>query len=370
MLSPAVVAFVISLLGTLGVMRLAQGRRSVYPKDAPQRFHKGNVPRLGSIGVLAGWAFALTSLPLLQVVGLGGHLRADRLSLLWLLLVLLPAYAGALMEDLTQRVAVRRRLLLTLVSALLAWWLLDLTVPRLDFAWLDQAWMAWPWLGIGLALLAVMGLPHAFNIIDGYNGLASTVALVVCLALAHVAVQVGDRELAALSITLAAATIGFLVWNYPYGLIFAGDAGAYLWGVLIAVISILLVQRHPVVSPWFPLLLLIYPVWETLFSIYRKLVRGESPGMADALHLHQLIYRRMVHSVLGPDDAHTILKRNNRTTPYLWSFMVLSVVPALLFWKNSAVLLAFCVVFVVSYVVAYLTLVRFKVPAVFQRSRF
>ena len=58
-----------------------------------------------------------------------------------------------------------------------------------------------------------------------------------------------------------------------------------------------LVQRNAEVSPWFPMLLLIYPVWETIFSIYRKAVRGVSPGVADALHFHQLIYRRIVRGV-------------------------------------------------------------------------
>ena len=193
--------------------------------------------------------------------------------------------------------------------------------------------------------------------------------LVVCLALAHEALQVGDRELAAAAIALAAATAGFLVWNYPRGLIFAGDAGAYPWGLLIAVISLLLVQRHPIVSPWFPLLLLIYPVWETLFSIYRKLWRGDSPGMADALHLHQLVYRRLVRSVLHEDEAKNMLARNNRTAPYLWSFVALTVVPAVLFWRYSGVLLGFCVLFAISYVAAYVMLVRFKVPRILQRPR-
>ena len=256
--------------------------------------------------------------------------------------MLLPAFAGGVLEDMTQRLAVRWRLLLTLTSGLLAWALLGLSVTHLGFAWLDALWAGWPWLGIGLAVLAVTGLPHAFNIIDGYNGLAGMVALGVCLALAHVSMQVGDRELAAMAIALAAATGGFLVWNYPRGLIFAGDAGAYLWGLLIAVISLLLVQRHPIVSPWFPLLLLIYPVWETLFSIYRKLWRGVSPGMADALHLHQLVYRRLVRGVLHEDEARNMLMRNNRTAPYLWGFIALTVVPAVLFWRYSGVLLAFC----------------------------
>ena len=219
-----------------------------------------------------------------------------------------------------------------------------------------------PWLGFAIALLAVAGLPHAFNIIDGYNGLAGMVALIVCLALAHVALQVGDRALAALLVSTAAATGGFLLWNYPRGMLFAGDGGAYIWGVVIALASVALVQRNVQVSPWFPLLLLIYPVWETVFSIYRKLARGVSPGVADALHFHQLIYRRIVRSVFHDDESRRMLMRNNRTSPYLWGFTLLTVVPAVLFWSNTPVLMAFCALFVVTYVMAYLAIVRFKVP--------
>ena len=370
MLSLAILAFLLSLLLTLGVRRLVRRRAGRYPKNAPQRFHVGDVPRLGGVGLLAGWLLALLALPLLQAANLAGNIDAERIHVWKWALMVLPAFAGGVVEDLTQRLAVRWRLLLTLSSGLLGWALLGASVGRLDFAWLDGWWGAWPALGVALAVLAVTGLPHAFNIIDGYNGLAGMVALVVSLALAYVALQVGDRELASLAVALAAATGGFLVWNYPRGLIFAGDAGAYVWGLLIAVISLLLVQRHPIVSPWFPLLLLIYPVWETLFSIYRKLARGDSPGMADALHLHQLIYRRVVRSVLDEDEARRMLKRNNRTAPYLWGFIALSVVPALLFWRFSGVLLAFCVLFAVSYVIAYLALIRFKVPRVFRNTRF
>ncbi|MEQ1837214.1 MAG: ATP-dependent metallopeptidase FtsH/Yme1/Tma family protein, partial [Candidatus Nitrotoga sp.] len=58
---------------------------------------------------------------------------------------------------------------------------------------------------------------------------------------------------------------------------------------------------------WFPMLLLIYPVWETLFSIYRKTARGVSPGVADALHFHQLIYRRLVRGVFHDDASRRML---------------------------------------------------------------
>ena len=364
MISLALLAFVVSLVATLWVRRVftRHAGACAYADDAPQRFHLGDTPRMGGLGMLAGWALALAALPLLQWARMAGNIDSARLNLAMWLLMLLPAFAGGVAEDRTQRLPVRWRMLLTLTSGLLAWVLLGVSVPHLGFAWVDGVWGAWPGLGIALAVLAMTGLPHAFNIIDGYNGLAGAVALVVCLALAHVALQVGDRELAAMAIALAAATAGFLVWNYPRGMIFAGDAGAYLWGLVIAVISLLLVQRHPIVSPWFPLLLLIYPVWETVFSIYRKWVRGVSPGMADALHLHQLVYRRIVWGVFHDDESRQMLMRNNRTSPYLWAFTMLSVVPALLFWRNSWALMAFCLLFIVCYVGAYLAIVRFKVP--------
>ncbi|MFV0680489.1 glycosyltransferase family 4 protein [Ottowia sp.] len=370
MISLALLAFVVSLVLTLWVRRVLLRYAGAYADDAPQRFHFGHTSRMGGLGLLLGWGLALAALPLLQWAHMAGNIDSARLQLPMWLLMLLPAFAGGVLEDMTQRMTVRWRLLLTLTSGVLACSLLGASVTHLGFAWLDQYWSAAPWLGVALAVLAVSGLPHAFNIIDGYNGLAGMVALVVCLALAHVALQVGDRELAAISVALAAATAGFLVWNYPRGLIFAGDAGAYLWGLVIASVSLLLVQRHPVVSPWFPVLLLIYPIWETLFSIYRKLWRGVSPGMADALHLHQLVYRRLVRSVLHEDEAKNMLARNNRTAPYLWSFVVLTVVPALLFWRYTGVLMVFCLLFVISYVGAYLMLVRFKVPRMFQPSRY
>ena len=360
----SVVAFLVAALAAGGVVRWLSAQASVYGNGMPQRFHWGDIPRLGGLAILLGmacsWALGVVES---QWGSDPGSLRLGGWVGSWFL-VLLPTAVGGMIEDVTQRLAVRYRLALTCISGILAVTLLDMTVPRLGVPWLDALLVVAPWLGAGIVLLAVAGLPHAFNIIDGYNGLAGMVAIIVCLALAHVALQVGDRALAALLVTTAAATGGFLVWNYPRGVLFAGDGGAYIWGTMIALASISIVQRNAEVSPWFPVLLLIYPVWETLFSIYRKWARGVSPGMADALHFHQLIYRRIVRTVFAGDDtARHMLMRNNRTSPYLWAFTLLTVVPAVLFWRNTMLLMAFCALFGLSYVVAYLAIVRFKVPS-------
>lgn len=349
------------------LVRYGRGHTRRYADSMPQRFHSGHVPRLGGVGMLAactvGWAWMVLS----QQLSLSNQIRIDVLTAGALWLVVALAVAAGAFEDLTQRLPARHRLLLTVGAAVLAVWLLKLWVPRLGLYGVDEVWSAHPWIGVALAVFAVSGLPHAFNLIDGYNGLAGIVALVCCFALAYVALQVGDRQLAAIVLVLAGATAGFLIWNYPRGLIFAGDGGAYLWGTVIAIASVQLVMRHGEVSPWFPILLLIYPVWETMFSIYRKAARGQSPGVADALHFHQLIYRRIVRGVFHDDEARRMLMRNNRTSPYLWGFALLTVLPAVMFWSHTGWLMAFSALFVVSYVWAYTSIIRFKVPSWLRR---
>ena len=359
MIALIVISFVFSALAVLVVMRRARKHARRYAADMPQRFHKGHVPRLGGAGVFVGTGVAWLSAGWFgDPFNVGWPATASGL----VLLCIAPAVLSGITEDVTQRVPVRYRLALTIGSALLLCWVLGLGVHRTGFVLVDGWMRAAPIFAVLLAVVAIGGLPHAFNIIDGYNGLAGMVALAVCLALTYVALQVGDRQLAGVLVCLTGATAGFLVWNYPRGLIFAGDGGAYLWGVCLAVASLLLVHRNEQVSPWFPMLLLIYPVWETLFSIYRKLMRGTSPSVADALHFHQLIYRRIVHGVFHDDESRRILMRNNRTSPYLWAFTLLTVVPALMFWRNTWVLMLFCALFVCSYVAAYMMIIRFKVP--------
>lgn len=335
-------------------------RFSADTTNKPQAFHARPTSRIGGLPIMLALASTL-------FVGLAlGRLSVE--VSLWLAVALLPAFAAGFVEDLTKQVSPLVRLLLTLGAGVCAVWALGLAVPRLGLAPLDAYWMQWPWLGIGLAVAAIAGLPHAVNLIDGYNGLMGMVCLLILAALGYVGFQVQDREYMALVGIAAGAVGGFLIFNYPRGLIFAGDGGAYLMGALIAVLTVMLVQRHDLVSPWFALLVVAYPVCETAFSVYRKLVRGQSPGMADALHIHQLIYRRVVVRVVGRETAKDLLRGNSKTSPYLWAMALLTVFPAMIFFSNTAALMGCLLAFVAAYVWLYLRLVRFRTPR-FMRLR-
>lgn len=319
-----------------------------------QKFHALAVPRIGGVPVMAGLLVAAVLMAVLQHNVLG----------LQVLAIAVPAWAAGLTEDLTKRVGVKTRLLATFVSALLGVWLLHGQIQRLDIPFLDLLLQQhWLWSAL-FTMIAVGGVAHSVNIIDGYNGLSGMVALLIVSALSYVAFKVNDGSLLAICFATWGAILGFLLLNFPRGLIFAGDGGAYLMGFMIAELSVLLVARNPAVSPWFPLLLVIYPVFETLFSIYRrKFLQDKSVGSPDAMHLHQMVYKRLVRWMVGSKEARHLTRRNSLTAPYLWGLAALSVAPAMLFWRNTPALMVCVLLFVLLYIYLYRMIIRFKAPS-------
>jgi UDP-GlcNAc:undecaprenyl-phosphate GlcNAc-1-phosphate transferase len=255
------------------------------PGGLPQKVHHEATPRIGGLAVVCGMVAA-------SIAGtVSGVVTAP---FLWMMVAaLLPAFLGGFAEDLTRSVGVAARLFMTLVSAAIAFAWLDANLVRSDIAWLDAAFSRWP-LSLAGTLLAVAGLAHAMNIIDGYHGLAAGVGVLALLALAAVAQRFGDLQLASVGYVAAGAYAGFLLLNWPLGKIFLGDGGAYLLGTTLAIFSAQLVGRHAEVSPWFPLVLVVYPVWETLFSMLRRATFHATPiGAPDARHLHSLVHRHL-----------------------------------------------------------------------------
>ena len=248
------------------------------------------------------------------------------------------------------------------MSAALAIWIVQAVIVRTDLPGID--WIVSFTLGAVLfTIFVVTGIANAINIIDGFNGLSSMCAIMMLVAIAYVSYQAGDPQIATFALLGAAAIFGFFVWNFPNGLIFLGDGGAYFTGFYLAELSILLVARNPEVSPLFPLLMCVYPIFETLFSIYRrKVVRGRPVGLPDGVHLHSLIYRRVMRWAVGDRAAKQLTRRNSMTSPYLWVLCMSAVIPSVLFWNSTAILTLFIFAFAALYVVFYSSIVRFRVP--------
>ena len=107
------------------------------------------------------------------------------------------------------------------------------------------------------------------------NASARRLAASMVASLAYVAFQVHDPIVLSASLIMMGAVMGFFIWNFPAGLIFLGDGGAYFIGFMLGELSIMLVMCNRDVSAWYPVLLFTYPIVETCFSIYRKkFIRG------------------------------------------------------------------------------------------------
>ncbi|MBX3622301.1 MAG: glycosyltransferase family 4 protein [Rhizobacter sp.] len=363
-----VTCFLIGLLATLATMRVSMRYRhlsSDHDLQGPQKFHTRPVPRVGGAGILVA---VLAGAVLAQV----NH--ASPSSQLWLLIASsLPAFLAGIIEDFTKRVSPRRRLFATAISALIAIWLLDGIVARTHIPLLDPLLQVFYPAVVLLTVFIIAGITHAINIIDGFNGLASMCVLMMMLALAYVAFQVGDMFVFTGALITSGAILGFFVWNFPAGLIFLGDGGAYLLGFLLGELGILLVHRNPQVSPIFPLLLCAYPVFETVFTMYRrKFVRGVATGAPDGIHLHTLIHRRLIRWTLRDNLERRRLRRHNSmTSPYLWLLCMVSVIPSVLWWYSTPALTGFLLGFICLYVWLYSRIVRFKTPRwmVFRRTQ-
>lgn len=314
--------------------------------NSPQKYHAHPTTRIGGIALVIGMISG----------GFTFYLSQDRFPLtefVLLLLVAIPAFAGGLLEDITKRVGVAERLLLTMISAALAAWLLDAVLTRAGIPGLHEA-LTWVPFAIIFTIFAIGGVANAINIIDGYNGLSAGYALITLAALAWIAAQAGDGIIFFCALAMAGALLGFFIWNWPLGKIFLGDGGAYLLGFWMAEICVLLVVRNPLLQPRLFLALMIYPVFETLFTVYRrKILQKQSPGSPDNMHLHQLIYKYRATKAPITDCPNERTRQNSAIAPIILSVCGLFTLTTLNYWQSASglvfVVMAFCMAYVWGY---------------------
>ena len=292
--------------------------------DGVQKFHEHPTPRIGGLAVFAALAVAWGLHP-----GKGGALLGA------IILSSLPAFVAGFAEDLTRRVGVRERLLATMLSGALAWYLTGYSLTSIDVPGVDFL-LGWLPLSVAFTAFAVGGVANSINIIDGFNGLAGGVLMIAFAVLGSVAWSVGDLYLAKLSVLFILCTAGFMLLNFPFGKIFMGDGGAYLMGFLLAWTAVMLPARNPDVSPWAPVVACSYPIIETLFSMLRRLWRRAHPGEPDSEHLHSLVKLKLVRRWFG---GLGLPLRNGLVSPFSWLLAALFASPALLFYRESGLLM-------------------------------
>lgn len=314
-----------------------------------QKFHRRPVPRVGGITLLIGIFVAF-------LVAIDPDPN-DASKAFRLLLAAMPAFLAGLAEDLTKKVSIKARLLATFASALLAYLLLDAYLPRVDVWGVDTLLQIVP-LAVVVTATAVAGVANSINIIDGFHGIAGSAVVILLAGMGVLSWQAGDVLVTRLALLGIGATVGFLLVNYPTGKLFMGDGGAYFLGFWVAEVAVLLVMRNPSVSAWQVLAVCAYPVIEVLYSIYRRtVIRKVSPGLPDRLHLHTLIYRRVVCRAIARNERLPWL-RNAAVNWIVAGWIVAMTLVAVEFGGSTPSALAVVAANVLLYLAVYTRLVR------------
>jgi UDP-GlcNAc:undecaprenyl-phosphate GlcNAc-1-phosphate transferase len=315
-------------------------RTRVCDLKAVQSAHLVKTSRLGGISVVIAASLGLWMFP-----------PEGYESVLPLFLVaLLPVFMAGAKEDIFGNVSARSRLLAAAFSSALTIFFFDVQVTHTDLYGLDWA-LGFSIFGFAFTLLLTTGLCHAFNLIDGVNGLCGITSILTLGGLLSVGYAAGDDAITGYAILIIPAILGFVILNWPFGKIFLGDAGAYAIGHTCAWLGIFLLERNADVAGTAIALLFFWPLADTFFSIYRRKRAGRPIGQPDRLHFHQLVMRCLEIMVLGRKRR----KLSNPLTVIVLSPCIAApVLAGVLFWDKpieaGVALLAFSILFVLSYV--------------------
>ena len=155
-------------------------------------------------------------------------------------------------------------------------------------------------LGMGVisvivTFLWITGITNAVNLIDGLDGLCGGISVIILFVIAMLAVIERRSDVEMLSLILAGATLGFLIYNAHPASIFMGDCGALFLGFIISAISLLGFKSSTIMTLALPLLLLGLPIIDTLSAILRRTLKGHKFSEADKSHIHHLLMNKFGH---------------------------------------------------------------------------
>lgn len=306
-----------------------------------QRIHKKPVPRIGGLSIFI--SFLLLML----------HSDIDKLYLL----AAIPFFILGILEDLIKHINVLIRLSLITIFSIIIIIYFEIYINNVGIEILDKL------LNIKLisgfiTLIALVGIINSFNIIDGLNGLCSGIAIIILCAFLYFAILVSDEKLIYIFKILIGSSLGFFIINFFSGRIFLGDGGAYFLGFSVGFFGLYLINNYIIFSKWAILLICFYPIWETLYSIYRRLIiRGLNPGKPDALHLHQILFRRLTPFIY---HRKSNLFRNSITSIFGIFLSLINAVIACIFYNNDLFLILVICINIILYNSIYYLAVNFS----------
>ena len=135
-------------------------------------------------------------------------------------------------------------------------------------------------------MFALAGFTNALNLIDGLDGLSSSISIVILSSFLYIGFMNNDELIYTLSIFTIASLLAFLFFNWHPASIFMGDSGSLFIGFIIATVAVLSLKYiHPIAI----LYLAAVPILDTIIVMTRRIKKGLSPVQPDKTHIHHIL---------------------------------------------------------------------------------
>jgi UDP-GlcNAc:undecaprenyl-phosphate GlcNAc-1-phosphate transferase len=282
------VATLLAAVGGTPVVRGLALRWGVLDRPGVRKLQKAPVPYLGGLALLAAFVAGAIAMVVLDA----NMRRRFGVELRPLAVLLAPAvliFAVGLVDD-VRGVRPRTKLL----AQALAGTILCACGVRIESLSVSQTFVVelgpWSW---PVTIAWIVSVSNALNLIDGLDGLASGIALIAAGTLAAVALHYDQRMIAGLALCVCGSLAGFLFFNFNPAKIYLGDSGSLLLGYLIGALTVMQTSAvaalngpPPFASFAIPALALGVPIFDSLYSIVRRVVERRSPFAADKGHIH------------------------------------------------------------------------------------
>ena len=143
------------------------------------------------------------------------------------------------------------------------------------------------WFVFPFTFFAIAGYTNALNLMDGLDGLAASIAIVILVTFLAIGIEYGDELLITLSSFFTVTLLAFLLFNWNPAKIFMGDSGSLSLGIVIAILAIHAIEY---ITPASVLFVIAMPILDTFIVMTRRIQRNISPFKADKNHMHHFLF--------------------------------------------------------------------------------
>lgn len=258
----------------------------IYAIENKRTVHHGRIVRFGGLAIYLAF-----------IICLSFFMKADR-TINAILIASFILFMGGVIDDMFDLKPLIK-LAFEIVAAIivLAFGRLELSAISLPFVQINS-----PLIIYFVSFCWLIGVSNAINLMDGLDGLAAGLSLIMICTIGMLSYFMGRSDLCIIALLLAGSIAGFLPYNFHPASIFMGDCGALTLGFLIACLSLLGFKSTTFITLAFPIVILFIPLADTFLAICRRKSQGKKISEADRSHLHHILMYK-----IGLSHRNTVL---------------------------------------------------------------